>query len=84
MKEIMINFYCPSTSKSYDFWVPKGMVVKKAIAEICDDICALESKDVFPNRDSLVLSSYLVEKTLPMELTLEQAGVKSGDRLAIV
>ena len=84
MKEIMVNFYCPSTSKSYDFWVPKGMLVKKAIDEVCDDISALENKEIFPERESLVLCSYLVGKTLPMELTLEQAGIKSGDRLAIV
>ena len=84
MKELLINFYCPSTSKTYDFWVPKTMTVRGALDQVCDDVCALENKEVFAERDALVLCSYLGGNTLPMELTLEQAGVKSGDKLAVV
>ena len=84
MKELLINFYCPSTSKSYDFWVPKTMAAESVLAQVCEDICALEGREVFTERDALVLCSYLSGKTLPMSSTLEQEGIKSGDRLAVV
>jgi len=85
MNELLINFYCPSTSKSYDFWVPKTMTVQAVISQICDAICELENNpDIFPDRSALLLCSYLGKKTLATGLSLGQAGIKSGDRLALV
>ena len=85
MKEFLITFYCPSTAKSYDFWVPKAMKVEKLIHQICDAICEYENKqDIFSNREALILCSYLGEFTIHKELSLEQAGIRGGDKLALV
>ena len=85
MNELLINFYCPSTSKHYDFWISETITVEKVINQICDDICSFENKqDVFQNRQTLILCSYLNKKVLPMDFTIAQAGIRSGDRLALV
>lgn len=85
MKQLLINVFCPPVSKSYDFWIPPKMQVGTAIELLCDDICQFEGNDsLFANREELLLCSYLEKKALPPELTLAQAGVKSGDRLALV
>ena len=85
MKEILLNFYCPSTSKSYDFWVPKTMLIGTVIEQICDAICEYENKEnIFAKRDYLVLCSYLNMATLPRNFSLEQAGIRGGDKLALI
>ena len=85
MKELLINIYCPSASKSYDFWIPKNITAKQAIELICEDITGVENNnDIFSDPESLLLCSYQKGKTLPMEFTLEQFGIRSGDRLALV
>jgi hypothetical protein len=85
MKELLISFYCPSTSKSYDFWVTKTMIVEELIKQICDSVCKHEKKeDLFPNQESLILYSFLSGSSLPMRFSLEQAGIRSGDKLALV
>lgn len=85
MNELLINFYCPSTSKSYDFWVPKTMMAQEVISQICDAICELENnQDIFSDKQTLLLCSYLKGKTLAPELSLGQSGIRSGDRLALV
>jgi hypothetical protein len=61
------------------------MMVKTVVGLLCDDICETEGNpELFPDRDTLILCSYLNRKALPQELTLEQAGIRSGDRLALV
>jgi hypothetical protein len=85
MSELLVTVYCPSVSKSYDFWIPGGITVKSAVDLLCDDICAYENNPgIFAERETLLLCSYLNRNTLPMETTMEQAGVRSGDRLALV
>ena len=85
MKELLINFYCPATSKSYDFWVPKTMQVTNVIEQICSAVCEYENQDnIFPKLDTLVLYSYLNRATLPANYSLEQVGVRSGDKLALM
>ncbi|MCL2287252.1 MAG: hypothetical protein FWC32_12940 [Firmicutes bacterium] len=85
MKEILITFYCPATSRSYDFWVTKTIIVANLIQQVCDAICDYENtQDIFPDRQSLILCSYLGRVALPMTFSLEQAGIKGGDKLALV
>ncbi len=85
MSEMLVTVYCPSVSKSYDFWIPAGITVSAALNLLCDDICAYEENPaIFSDRGSLLLCSYLNKQTLPLESTMEQAGVRSGDRLALV
>ena len=85
MNDYLINIYCPSTSKSYDFWIPKTMKVHDCIEQVCDAICEFENNQyIFKNRKALLLCSYLEKSALNASLTLDLAGVRSGDRLAIV
>ena len=85
MKQLLIQVFCPALSKSYDFWIPAAMKGSQAIEQLCDDICVFENnRDLFADRSGLLLYSDLGQKPLPPGLTLAQAGVKSGDRLALV
>ena len=85
MDEILISLYCPSTSRSYDFWMPKRMQVQSVIEQLCDAICEYEkSSNIFKDRDKLVLCSYMNGRTLSLNLTMEDEQVKTGDRLALV
>ena len=85
MTDYLINIYCPSTSKSYDFWIPKTMKISDCIDQLCDSICEFENnQNIFKDRNALFLCSYLEKSVLTSGLTLDAAGVRSGDRLAIV
>lgn len=85
MTKLLISVFCPPTSRTYDFWIPADTTVVDVIALLCDDIRTYESSPgLFAEVGSLILHSYLLRKTLPMERTLEQAGVRSGDKLALL
>lgn len=85
MNQLLINVFCPPVSKSYDFWIPAKMKVQTAIDLLCDDICFFEeNSNLFINRSELLLCSYLEKKPLSPELTMAQAGIKSGDILALI
>ena len=85
MNELLINVYCPSISKSYDFWIPGGLKASSVLQQVCDEICEIENnKNIFDNRGSLLLCSYMQQNVLQSDLTLDNAGIRSGDRLAIV
>ena len=85
MNELLINIYCPSLSKSYDFWIPKDLKAGSVIEQVCDAICEIENnKNIFINRETLLLCSYMQQYVLQNDLTLDYAGVRSGDRLAVV
>ena len=85
MNELLISLYCPPTSKTYDFWVPRTMTVAEAMAQISDAISEFENKpNVFKERGSLILSSYMTKETLPPGVSMEEAGIRSGDKLALL
>jgi len=85
MNQLLISVFCPAMSKSYDFWIPAKMKVDMVIDLICENIGSFESNtEVFANRNNLVLCSYLEKKVLDTAKTLEQSGIKSGDKLAIL
>ena len=85
MKKLLIQVFCPSTSKSYDFWIPSKMTVQKAIELICDDIRDFENNPgLFADASGLLLYSELEEKPLLPDLTIAQTGVRSGDRIALI
>ena len=85
MNRLLINVFCPPASKSYDFWIPAKITVEAAIGLLCADICVYENNPgLFSESRGLILRSYLLRKTLPPGSTLEQAGIRSGDRLALL
>ena len=85
MNELLINIYCPSISKSYDFWIPGGLKTGNVVQQVCDAICEVENNDdIFINRESVLLCSYMQQSVLPNDITLDTAGIRSGDRLAVV
>ena len=85
MSDLLINIYCPSISKSYDFWIPGSMKTSNVIQQVCEAISEIENnKNIFVNRESLILCSYMLKEVLPADATLDFAGIRSGDRLAVV
>jgi len=85
MNDILITLYCPPTSKTYDFWAAKNMTAKDALIKFSDAICEYEGKpDVFSDKETLILCSYMTKKALVPDETLESAGIKSGDKLALL
>jgi len=84
MKELLINFYCMSTSKSYDFWISGSMTAESAVSQVCDTICEFEkNKNIFADKQELILCSFLTGKVLPASVPLELSGIKSGDKLVL-
>ena len=85
MSDLLINIYCPSISKSYDFWIPGSLKAGSVIEQVCDAICEIENnKSIFINRETLLLCSYMRQDVLQNDITLDYAGIRSGDRLAVV
>lgn len=84
MNKILIEVYCPSISKSFDFWLPKKIVIQKAILLILEEIKSYEKNNIlFSNPKDILLFSKDIGY-LNKSLTFENAGVKSGDTLIIL
>lgn len=85
VNQILVEVFCPATSKTYDFWIPKKMLVGSAVEKLSEEICAFESNErLFGPRDEVLLCSRGTRMTLPRNDSLEACGVKSGDKLAIL
>ncbi|MCC8070062.1 MAG: hypothetical protein LIO71_09990 [Ruminococcus sp.] len=84
MNKILVEIFCPSVSKNYDFWIPKKMNVQKAILIIMEEIKSHEENDnLFTNPNDIMLLSK-TDGCLNKSLTFENQGVKSGDTLVII
>lgn len=84
MNKILVEIFCPSISKSFDFWLPKKMNVKRAISLIVEEIKSYENNaTLFSNAEEVLLFSneagYLDKSN-----TFENLGINSGDTLIIV
>lgn len=85
MNKILVDVFCPATSTAYDFWIPKKMTVETATKKISEEICAHEGNELlFGDRQRVLLFSRKTERVLAAAGTLEECGVRGGDRLAIL
>ena len=82
MNVITIEVLCPSTSRSYDYRLPIKMQIGDIKNQIIEDIRIFEGlPELFDSGEILIYGENgYIEDTA----TLEQAGVKNGDRIMIV
>lgn len=79
-----VEVMCPSTSRSYDYKIPPSMKVSDIKKRIINDIRLYEGlSDLFSDEENVGI--YCEDKCrLGDDITLSNAGVKSGDRLMII
>lgn len=83
MNLITIEVICPSTSGSYDFKLPVKMSAGEIKRQIMEDIRSFEGlPELFGSGESIYL--YSENGCISDSITLENAGVGNGDRLAII
>lgn len=82
--KLLITIFCPSVSKSYDFWISPKIKVEKAVEVLCDEISEYEGNSDLFESENILLYSYLERKALTPSYTLGQLNIKSGDKLALI
>lgn len=85
MDKILLEVDCPATSKKYDFWVSKQLIVGKAVEKILQEIRGYEKNDLlFGTGEDTLLYLCRTRQTPSYQITMEQAGIRSGDRLVVI
>lgn len=83
MNKLLLDIICPSTGKTYDFWVAKNLLVESALEKIAKEISNFESNPVlFKDIYSMLL--YSPRGMLDKKISLKEAGVHSGDTLMLI
>lgn len=85
MDKVLVEIIAPATSNQYDFWISKKLLVREARQKILDEIVAYERNE-YIEKNHRELCLYKKEKNglIDDSLTIEQAGIHSGDSLMIV
>ena len=85
MDKILLEVFCIPTSRTYDYWVSKKMILSKVKEKMLEQIILYEkNSELFSNRDEIFLMDASEENILEESWTIEQIGLKSGDRIVIV
>lgn len=85
MDKLLIEVICPATSKTYDFWVSKKLDVKTGRKKIMQEIVAFEASNIiFSNKDTVFAFSEDIDGVIDDNVTFEQAGLKSGDKIMLI
>ena len=81
---ILVDIYVPSVDKSYDFQLNEQIMIGTVVEEISEMIGQKEHSKIAGNAHDFLLCVYRTEEVLSPEVTLEQAGIRSGDKLLLV
>ena len=83
MNLITVELLCPSTSRTYDFKLPVKMTAGETKKQMIEDIRSFEGlPELFENTENIYL--YCDNGCISDDSTLENVGIKNGDRLMIV
>lgn len=84
MNKLLLEINCPSTGKTYDFWIAKKMVVDDVITNLAEKIQYCENNNtLFSNTRDLILfkpPKYILDR----KTSLTNLGIKSGDTLVLI
>lgn len=85
MDKILLEVFCVSTSKRYDFWVSKKMEIKKVKEKLIEQVESFEdNQNIFQNPEEIFMFRKEDNSLLEESLTIEQASVKSGDQIVLI
>lgn len=81
---IVVDVICPSTSRSYDYKLPSKMKAADIKKRIIEDIRTYENiPELFKNEEKVGIFGETA-KLIPDDMSLEEAGIKSGSRIMII
>jgi phosphoribosylanthranilate isomerase len=81
---LLIDVYSPGNGKTYEFQLDGSMTAGQAKAGIISGILESENAAAAFDADTAMLCDVSSERRLPDNVTLRDAGVKSGGRLIIM
>ena len=85
MDKILLEVFCIPTSRTYDYWVSKKMLLSKVKEKMLEQIVLYEkNNELFTDHEQIFLMDASEENILEESWTIEETGLKSGDRLVIV
>lgn len=86
MDRLLLEVYCPTNDKTYEFWISKNMNIGEASAHIASEIAEFEQNAELFDRIGEGVRLYWIDtgKVLPFGETLLQFGIHSGQKLMIL
>lgn len=85
MDKILVEVDCPSTSKTYDFWISKKMNLATAKEKMIEEIRMFEKNDlIFEDEKETFLYREKKESLAQESFTFEELGIQSGETLFLV
>lgn len=81
---IFVEIIVPSVDNTYDFQLDEDSTINNIIGEVAELIAQKERCIIKGKSDSLMLCSLKDKSILPLENTLRECGVQTGDCLELV
>lgn len=81
---ILVDIYVPSLDRTYDFQLNERVAINTVIEEISDMIGQKEHSKINGKVSELLLCEYKTQSPLKKALSLEQSGIKNGDKLILI
>ncbi len=81
---ILTDVYVPSVSKHYAFKLDEKAKVGIIIAELMELICQKEQCQFVGDKKELVLCAYRANAIMSNNMTLQDFGIKDGEKLILV
>ena len=81
---ILVDIYVPSVNRTYDFQLNEQIPICTLVDEISEMICQKEHSKIVGKTDELLLCVFETSRILNPQYSLEELGVKTGDKLLLV
>ncbi len=86
MDDILVEIYCETMMREYDFWLPKKGYIKDVIKKLAEEIMIFENNsNLFDSQEieGLVLVG-TNGNVFNKDYTVVESGIMGGDRLMLV
>lgn len=81
---ILVDLYVPSLSNSYECRIDETVPIANVIENVTELICQKEHCEFKGNIDNLCLYTYRLEAGMSKSSSLNDNGIKDGEKLILV
>lgn len=84
IKLILVDIEMPSNGQKYDFRLDENVYIADLIDEIAVMMLSTKVRNNEEKMKDMLLCDYVHHKILPLDCSLKQCGIGSGDRLVLL
>lgn len=81
---ILVDVYVPSIDKQYDFKLDENAFIADIVEELGEMLLMKDAEENDKIIKDLILCDFSSQKVLPLNQTLKQNGIGSGNRLVLI